>query len=154
MTEILLPMIVDGVRKGDEVIPVEPLGGARFRVAASPGMVEGLAAGDEIEVDPTELTGYRLLRRGGNLCAWFYFAQPVDPDHPSVDSVSASVESVGGWLDGGQGAMIVFTIPVTAGFAAVARMFDSAVAQHPGSQWLYGNVYDPKDGKTPLDWWR
>ena len=50
--------------------------------------------------------------------------------------------------------MIVFTIPVSAGFAAVARMFDSVVAQHPGSQWLYGNVYDPKDGKTPLDWWR
>jgi hypothetical protein len=50
--------------------------------------------------------------------------------------------------------MLVLTVPLAAGFDAVARTFDAAVARHAGSAWLYGNVYDPADGVTPLNWWR
>lgn len=153
MTDILLPVLVDDERRGDEAIPAESLGGARFRLVSSPGMVEGLAAGDEIEMDASEAVGYRLLQRAGNLCAWFYFAHPVDEHHPDVQSLTGSVEALGGWLDGGYARMVVFTIPVRAGFAEVARTFDAAVTRHSGSSWYYGNVYDPSDGVTPLGWW-
>ena len=153
MPEIVLPVFVDEERRGEEAIPAESLGGARFRITASPGMVEGLAAGDEIEADVTERLGYRLLSRGGNLCVWFFFPRPVDETHPDVYALATSVEAIGGWLDGGYARMVVFTIPVTAGFAAVEQIFDDAVARLPESAWAYGNVYDPRDGSTPLGWW-
>jgi len=153
MHEILLPVLINDTPQGEEAIPVEPLGGTRFRITASPGMVEGLAAGDELEIDSAEVLGYRLLKRGGNLCVWFYFEHPVDAHDPGVENLTASVERIGGWLDGGQSRMVVFTIPVIAGFPAVERVFDAALEGHPGSQWFFGNVYDPKDGTTPLGWW-
>ena len=49
--------------------------------------------------------------------------------------------------------MLVHTIPLSAGFDAGAAAFDDAVHRHPGSARLYGNVYDPSDGVTPLNWW-
>jgi len=153
MSDIVLPVFVDNQRCGEEAIPAEPLGGNRFRLAVSPGMLEGLAAGDEIEVDETERLGYRILRRGGNLCVWFYFPEPVHAQHPDVRALAAEVGPVGGWLDGGYARMVVFTIPVTSGFEAVEAVLDGAAALHPGSTWLYGNVYDQRDGSTPLEWW-
>lgn len=154
MHEILLPVIVDGARRGEESLPAESLGGSRFRLAGSPGIVEGLAAGDELEVDDREPAGFRLLRRAGNLCVWFYFASEVTEADPDVQRLASEVGTIGGWLDGGQSTMLVFTIPVRSGFPAVERVFNHAQERHVGSQWLYGNVYDPKDGKTPLDWWK
>jgi hypothetical protein len=47
-----------------ESILVEVLGENHYRVAASPGLAEGLAAGDEIELAEEEPLGYRILRRG------------------------------------------------------------------------------------------
>lgn len=47
----------------------------------------------------------------------------------------------------------MFTIPVATGFRAVEAVFDGWVAEHPGWEWAYGNVYDPADGVTPLGWW-
>jgi hypothetical protein len=153
MPDIRLPVFMNDERSGEEDIPAESLGGSRFRIVASPGMVEGLAAGDEIEIDDTERLGYRVLRRSGNLCVWFYFPEPVHEDHPEVQTLAESVETIGGWLDGGYSRMVVFTIPVKSGFEAVERVLDAAVAGLAGSTWLYGNVYDQKDGKTPLGWW-
>lgn len=153
MADIVLPVFVDGQRSGEEAIPAEPLGGNRFRLAVSPGMLEGLAAGDEIEVDETERLGYRILRRSGNLCVWFYFGEPVHELHPGVRALATEVEAIGGWLDGGYSRLVVFTIPVASGFEAVEDVLDFAAALHPGSMWLYGNVYDQSDGSTPLGWW-
>lgn len=153
MSDIVLPVFIDDVRSGDEAIPAEPLGGNRFRLMVSPGMLEGLAAGDEIEIDAAHRPGYRILRRSGNLCVWFYFPEPVHEHHPDVQTLTREVEAIGGWLDGGYSRMVVFTIPVTAGFPAVEAVLDAAAARYPGSTWLYGNVYDQRDGKTPLAWW-
>ena len=153
MPEIVLPVFVDDTRRGEEAIPATSLGGSRFVIDASPGMVEGIAAGDKIEVAPGDRLGYRVLERGGNLCVWFYFPRPVDETHPDVFALATSIEALGGWLDGGYARMVVFTIPVSAGFAAVEAVLDAAVGRHPESTWSYGNVYDPSDGKTPLGWW-
>jgi hypothetical protein len=56
-----------------ESILVEVLGENRYRVAASPGLAEGMAAGDEIELAPDEALGYRLLKRGGNISVQFFW---------------------------------------------------------------------------------
>jgi hypothetical protein len=154
MPNVSVPVLSDGRRRGDEVLPVVDLGGGLLRLLASPGLVEGLAAGDEFELAPDELSGFRVLARGGNLCVWFYFAQAVADRDPTVEDLRSVAERLGGSLDGGYARMVVLTVPLAAGFAAVARAFDGAVARHAGSRWFYGNVYDPADGETPLDWWR
>ncbi len=153
MPDIVLPVFVDDTRRGEEALPAEHVGEGRFRILASPGMLEGLAAGDEIEIHPNDRLGYLLVKRGRNLCVWFYFSVIVDETHPDVFALTTSVEALGGWLDGGYARMVVFTIPVSVGFEAVERLFDDAVARHPESTWMYGNVYDPADGTTPLGWW-
>jgi hypothetical protein len=107
--ELRVPVFSGGAPRGEETLPIVPLGDRTYRLLASPGLVEGLAAAAEFELDASATGGIRVLRRGGNLCIWFY--------------------------------------------GAVASAFDEAVQRHPGSTWLYGNVYDPSDGVTPLNWW-
>jgi hypothetical protein len=150
---VLVPVVSDGARQGEEVLPVVAVGPSRFRLVASPGMVEGLAAGDEFELAPDVPLGYRVLARGGNLCVWFYFEHPVSEHDPETTDVRRVAEALGGWLDGGYSRMVVFTVPLSAGFAAVAGAFDGAAARYRGAVWYYGNVYDPRDGETPLNWW-
>jgi len=48
--------------------------------------------------------------------------------------------------------VFIFTLPVDATFPAIERIFNQFVHDHPGSEWLYANVYD-NDGVTPLEWW-
>ena len=152
--DLRVPVISDGVHQGEEMLPVAELGDGRYRLLASPGFVEGLAAGDEFELDPDAPLGHRVIRRGGNLCVWFYHSEPLSETSTVTADVRLTAESLGGRLDGGYSRMLVLTIPIAAGFDAVARTFDEAVRRHAASSWLYGNVYDPADGVTPLDWWR
>jgi Domain of unknown function (DUF4265) len=56
-----------------ESILVDVLGENRYRVVASPGLAEGMAANDEIELAPDEPLGYRILKRGGNISVQFFW---------------------------------------------------------------------------------
>lgn len=153
-SDVSLPVFDSGgARCGEEWLPVEVLGLGRYRLRASPGWVEGLAAGDEFELCDDAPVGYRVLRRSGNLCAWFYFTHDVHEESPETLDLRRHVGALGGWLDGGYSRMLVFTVPLAAGWAAIAGAFDAAAARYPGSTWFYGNVYDPGDGETPLNWW-
>ena len=60
---------------------------------------------------------------------------------------------LGGRLDGRADRVLVFTIPVEAGFGRVEDVFGRFAGGHPGYEWYYGNVCDPADGVTPLGWW-
>ena len=151
--ELRVPIFSGGAHQGEEVLPVLSLGHGRYILLASPGFVEGLAAGDEFELDASVAYGHRVLRRGGNLCVWFYHAELVDQSSTATAGIRVVAESLGGRLDGGYSHMLVLTVPLAAGFDAVAGAFDEAVRRHAGSAWLYGNVYDPSDGMTPLNWW-
>jgi hypothetical protein len=151
--ELRVPVFGNGTPQGEEKLPVVALSGGGYRLLASPGFVEGLAAGDEFELDSNASGGVRVLRRGGNLCVWFYGAEPLDERSAVTADVRRVAESLGGRLDGGYSRMLVLTIPLAAGFDAVAAELDAAVRRHAGSGWLYGNVYDSSDGVTPLNWW-
>ena len=154
-TEIKLPVFDDsGNQRGDEKLLVEQIGPDRFRLVYSPGFVEGLAAGDVIELSAEDRLGYRIVERAGNLCVWFFFNRLGQNRGPEAERLREEVERIGGWLDGGGAYLLIFTIPVSAGFPAVERVFDAAVTRIAGSEWLYGNVYDPNDGQTPLNWWK
>ena len=128
----------------------EELGGSRFKVLASPGLLEGLAAGDEIELTAEEPTGFRVTRRGGNVCVQFFWNGDLKT---CIQNLEPKAIALGGCMDGEAERELVFTIPIAAGFPAIERIFYEAQKQYAGCSWLYGNVYDPADGVTPLNWW-
>ena len=105
----------------------------------------GVAAGDAILL--RDDGRFEVTTRGGNLAVQAY------GDHRLADDVVADVWTLGGALDGRAPGATVFTIPVTAGFESVERVFNELIARHPDLEWYFGNVYDPRDGVTPLLWW-
>jgi hypothetical protein len=60
---------------------------------------------------------------------------------------------LGGSLDGRADNLTVYTIPVSAGFTQVERVFNDLLSRHTDVEWYFGNVYDA-DGVTPLNWWQ
>lgn len=152
--EIELPVCNnDGVRVGTEALEAERLAPNRYRLLYSPGVVEGVAKDDVIELLETDPKGFVVVSRSGYLCVWFYFPSPGLNRGPEGEQVRTAVEQFGGVCDGGGNTHLVFSVPVSLGFPPVEALFDGLVAQYPDSSWLYGNVYDPWDEFKPLGWW-
>jgi hypothetical protein len=130
-----------------EEVPVEPVDRGRFRALCTPGIAHGFAADDIIEVD-AEGTA-RTRERAGNVGVQIYVAEHDDEE---VLRVIEGAEALGGWLDGlDPERLIVLTIPVTAGFAAIEALVEGHAAR-TRSEWVYSNVY-AEDGVSPLEWW-
>jgi hypothetical protein len=134
-----------------ESVLVEPVDDGSYRVLASPGLVEGIAAGDEIEMVAGRQGEFRLVKRGGNVCIQFFWDGDIDR---CPLALAPRIEALGGRIDGQTSGLLVFTVPASAGFEAIEAIFYAAEKEYPGCGWMYGNVYDPADGKTPLDWWK
>jgi len=151
---VTLPTIgVDQEKVGSEVLDIEEVGPNRYRLIYSPGLVEGLAAGDEFELTEENSAGFNIVRRSGNLCAWLIFDEPTDFSAPNIEDLEARVRGIGGYLDGGTHRSLIFTIPLQSEFRTIEGIFDSFVKAVQGTHWFYGNVYDPKDPANPLNWW-
>jgi hypothetical protein len=138
---------------GNETLNVKKIGSNRFKLLYSPGFVEGLAAGDEFELLKTDKLGFKVLKRSRNLCVWFFFQSEDETLGLKAKQLLRTVEEIGGWLDGGKRNLLIFTIPITAGFVNIEKVLNEALKKIHGSTWLYGNIYDPEDGATPLNWW-
>jgi hypothetical protein len=131
----MAPLVVDEAirlpvkqRASDGTIVYEsllavPCGSRRYRLSKSPGMVENLAAGDVIELDENRPEGYRLLKRGGNVCVQVIRTEGISEFQTRLSEL---VESLGGWCDGATPQLIVFTIPVGVGLPRLKRSSTSA----------------------------
>lgn len=148
MKDVEIVQIVDGQRIAER-IPVTALGGRRYRLEGSPGLIRGLAASDEIEL---EAEGFRLLKRGGNVCAQIVMRACNDATRKGVTRLMESIE---GWLDGEMEVegkcILVCTAPVIASFAVIEKTLDEIAKKYHAQGWMYGNVYD--DDGEPLNWW-
>jgi hypothetical protein len=133
-----------------ETIFVEQLAANRYRVRVSPGLLQGLAAGDELALTPEEAPGFRVLQRAGNVSVQFFWKGDLAG---CAQELTPRVVALGGWLDAQATGLLVFTFPLAVGFPAIERLLGAAEQQYPGCAWMYGNVYDPIDGETPLNWW-
>ena len=159
VTEIELPIChIEGNHPATEVIEAIRLCPHQFKLLFSPGMVEGVAKGDVIELSNTDPRGFTVVSRAGYLCIWFYFKEPGRNQGPDGDHVRVAVETFGGdyeggVCDGGGNTNLVFSVPVSFGFPAVEALFTDLASQYPGSSWLFGNVYDPWNDFKPLGWW-
>ncbi len=48
---------------------------------------------------------------------------------------------------------LVYTIHVYIFFKTIESILDETCEDYTEVVWYYGNVYDPEDGITPLEWW-
>jgi hypothetical protein len=142
---------VDRVRR--ETLEAEPLGNGAYRLLQSPGFVSGIAAGDEIQLDENATHGYRMLKHGGNLCVWVALDNAGVESAALIEPFQRRLEKLGGYLDGGTEETLTFTVPVSAGWNPIEAVFKELAAAVPGASWCYGNVWDPVDEVTPLNWW-
>src|SRR5690606_39345213 len=97
-----------------EEVPVEGLGGGRFRILQSPGLVLGVAAGDVIEL--TSAGRFKVVSRGRNLCVQVF--APASSVDRLENALTGRLKVLGGRLDGRGAQLLVYTVPVSVGFPA------------------------------------
>lgn len=148
--------LVAGYKSDDEPVLeqllVLPGGNAgEFVLEKSPAFVRGLAAGDLIRYPAQTETGYELLKHSGNLSIRVLNQHNTES---LAEALTPEVERHDGRLDVESPLLLVYTIHVSIGFQQIEQLMDQAIGRFPGSVWYYGNVYNPKDGVTPLNWWQ
>lgn len=124
---------------------------AQYRLLRSPAFVRGLAAGDKIRFPADTPEGYELIKRSGNLCLRVLSKSNMDE---VLQVLTPEIELLDGILDVDTPRLLVYSIHVSIGFQAIELLLDRITGQFGGTLWYYGNVYDPADGVTPLDWWQ
>lgn len=138
---------------GPEHVEAQDVGEGRFIITCPPRFAYGFAVGDEVELDSSTPARVRVTRHGGNLTIWVYC--PTDQAvSPLAAHARTALPAIAGVLEGTPKQMLIITVPLSSGWAAIQRTMDALVARSPGASWEYANVYDVKDGVTPLDWWK
>ncbi len=132
-----------------EPVHAEEIGKGVYRLLYSPGLVQGIAAGDEFRLLDRH-GSFEVQRRSGNLAVQLFALEPISKE--VGDELVERVRGIGGVLDGAILKGMTFTVPVSAGFPAIEELFIRWTGEHPGWEWYFGNVYDD-DGVTPLRWW-
>lgn len=152
---IELPFLAGLGPNGDpvfETIQAEYLEGdsQRVRLLRSPLFARNIASGDTVKLVNPSIAEYELERRSGNLCIRVFRKQGLE----QVDEfLSPMLEKIGGARDLVSERAIVYSVHVSIGFKAIEELLDRAANAFPETAWYYGNVYDPEDGETPLQWW-
>ncbi len=132
-----------------EQVRVVPTENDRFRLVQSPAFVQGLASGDEIRYDEKD-NSFELVSHSGNLCLRVLARQGLELIR---DNLNAELIKLGAELDYANERLLVYSIHVSCGFKEIEAVLNKHVGKDENSLWRYGNVYDPSDGSTPLNWW-
>ena len=133
-----------------EKLAVKILEADRFELLKSPLFVRDLAAGDVCTCNEDNPADYRVITRSGNLALRVFRKDNIDAVE---EFLTPEVEKLDGRLDLNSPRALVYSLHVNIGFAEVERLFDGAMSKFPDSVWYYGNIYDRRDGVTPLNWW-
>ena len=120
------------------------------RLLRSPLLTRNLAAGDKLKVVNPAGAEYELLERSGNLSIRVMCRDDIEP---LEQTLTPAIEKMGGSLDFSNPRALVYSIHVSLGFNPIEALLNDACARFEQSIWNYGNVYDPEDGTTPLEWW-
>lgn len=121
-----------------------------YRLVQSPAFVQGLASGDEISFDSRD-NSFELIKHSGNLAIRVFCRGDLEQ---LKDSMLGDMEKLGAELDFSNERLMLFSIHVSCGFNLIEEILNKHVGEKTQSMWVYGNVYDPQDGSTPLNWWQ
>ncbi len=153
--KVELPFLAGLNEEGDPVfeslevqfLPDDP---QRVRLLKSPLLARNLAAGDTVQLINPDAAEYELIQRSGNLCIRVFRRHQLEQ---LEESLTPAIEKMDGALDLQTDRALVYSIHVSIGFQAIEDVLNQACQDYPDTVWYYGNVYDPKDGTTPLEWW-
>lgn len=120
------------------------------QLVKSPAFVKGIASGDTIKFLP-DSREFEIIKRSGNLCVRVISREDIGL---LSEELTPQLEKLGGELDIETPRMLVYSIHVSCGFQTIEKLLNDYVDEEAGSAWFYGNVYDPRDGQTPLNWWQ
>jgi hypothetical protein len=140
-------LFVEG-SEGRQPVEIRRLADGLLEILYSPGLVEGIAAGDAVRVTDPATGAFEVVRRGGNLSVKLLHEEPIQP---VLDWLGPCLLALRARLDGQAEHGAVLTIPIANGFPAVDAAMDAVAAAFPGLVWYYGNVYDAAG--EPLGWW-
>ncbi|WP_041521869.1 DUF4265 domain-containing protein [Gilvimarinus agarilyticus] len=130
-----------------ERLPVKVLEDNSVQLVRSPAFVKGIASGDVIRCQPDKRE-FEILKHSGNIAVQVFCKGDIQT---LTDQLSGPVAKLGGDLDIETPRMLVYTLHVSCGFTEIEAVFNAITGDD--SAWQYGNVYDPADGTTPLNWW-
>ena len=130
-----------------ELLPDSP---QYARIMKSPLFTRNIAAGDTIKLINPDTAEYELVSRSGNLCVRVFTKDNLSKLEQTLTS---EIEKLGGSLDQQTERALVYSIHVSIGFQTIEQRLENAFRDYPDCVWYYGNVYDPEDGITPLEWW-
>jgi hypothetical protein len=133
-----------------EKLPVRELESGELQLVQSPAFAKGLASGDLLKCSPTTRE-FEIVQRSGNLSLRVFSKEDIGR---WADALIADLEKLGAELDLETPRMLVFSIHVSCGFSAIEAIMNQHVRLEQQVGWMYGNVYDPNDGVTPLNWWQ
>ena len=120
-----------------------------FRLIKSPLLARNLAAGDLVRQINPDKAEYELINRSGNVCIRLFGGEELTDVEQALTS---KFEKIGGCLDLQTPRALVYTIHVSIGFKTIESMLDETCKDYTEVVWYYGNIYDPEDGITPLEW--
>lgn len=133
-----------------ESLEAEETSSERYVLSVTPLLALGVAEGDEIRLVDQALGTFVVERRSGNLAIQSFakeFSSAMER------SLTARVIRLGGRVGLRSPKGMSASVPVSRGFSTIEAELDAFCQEHPGTEWYFGNVYDPKDGVTPLNWW-
>ena len=133
-----------------EKLQVRELENGHMQLVQSPAFVKGLASGDVIKRDAPNQE-FEIVQHSGNLSVRVFSRDDISP---LLEALTPELEKLGGELDVETPRMLVYSIHVSCGFNSIENILNQHVGKDGASGWMYGNVYDPVDGKTPLNWWQ
>ena len=120
------------------------------RLLKSPLLTRNLAAGDKVRILNPSAAEYELIQRSGNLCIRVFRLNQMDR---LAEYLTPIFEKMDGTLDLENDRALVYSIHFSIGFQTIEDIMNQACRDYPDTVWYYGNVYDPEDGTTPLEWW-
>jgi len=120
-----------------------------FQLVKSPAFIRGLASGDIVQLIP-DTKEFHIKQHSGNLCIRVYAKSNLESIN---DQLTPELEKLGAELDTETPRFLVYSIHVSCGFKAIESVLNKYVESDQQAMWAYGNVYDPADGLTPLNWW-
>ncbi len=132
-----------------EQLQVRELDDGNLQLVQSPVFAKGLANGDLVKMLP-DTREFDLVQRSGNLSIRVFSRSAIEQ---LSDQLTPELEKLGGELERETPRMLAYSIHVSCGFEAIEDILNRYVGQDGQSAWVYGNVYDPQDGTTPLNWW-
>lgn len=132
-----------------EPVMAKVLGDDCYQLLASPAFARGAARLDTIRL--LNAGSFAVEIHGGNLCIRVFAKRNIER---IADNITAQFKAHQGQLDFSNERVLVYSIPVAAGFSVIEEILNKALTDYgDDAQWFYANVYDPADGQTPLNWW-